>query len=73
MNDSLRELCIRLLGEMPNDALFETYETLVQIGEFYTEASVYVSEPPKALPSRKAIVLPATTRIDYPFDPDDCN
>lgn len=73
MNDNLRELCIQLLGGMPEDSLFEVYETLVKIRDFYTEVSAYALEPVKVFPSRKAILLPVTTRMDYPFDPDDCS
>lgn len=72
MSDNLRDLCMKLLGELSDDGLFEAYEAMQRIRAFYQECAQYVPPPsPFIIPLRKAIKSPTTVSEDFPLDLDD--
>lgn len=66
-----RELCTQLLGEVPDEGLYELYESMKRIVDYYHEVkTVYdaATKPPVVVTTRKGRFLPVTTRVDYPFE-----
>lgn len=66
-----RELCTHLLGEVPDEGLFELYESMKRIVDFYQDVkSIYdaATTPKTVIVTRSATMLPAITRTDLPYE-----